>query len=165
MRPLLDWLHFLPHKMSSLCKNGLLNNVRNTKMMTNDAATTYVAELATLPAQKLRQFTSQTRQINGQIIAHCNVGSTIGAQGNPEVPSHTRKGTTCLSMLCVKLDVFTERTRSRSLPAMTPFVLRLPWKSKSWWCSNIALVVSTGKTTASNAERLHVRVVPSAPRP
>jgi hypothetical protein len=46
MRALLDWLHFLPNKMSYGCEKGLLNALMNVKMTMSDVMPSYVAESA-----------------------------------------------------------------------------------------------------------------------
>ncbi len=46
MRALLDWLHFLPYKMSCIYEKARLNDARSVKMMMNDVTPIYVAESA-----------------------------------------------------------------------------------------------------------------------
>jgi hypothetical protein len=45
MRALLDWLHFLPYKMSRICEKARLNDIRRVKTMTNDVTPIYVADI------------------------------------------------------------------------------------------------------------------------
>jgi hypothetical protein len=44
MKSLLDWLHFLPDKMSSVCEKAHLDGISSKKTMTNDVTPSYVAE-------------------------------------------------------------------------------------------------------------------------